>query len=232
MELSDVIRQDGDRLFILDHDCYVIFTGDTTDDEKPFIRIGNWINLPVEIIPLIENIIVTDQLIGNPSYEQFNIDVNYLPTNRYIGSRLVVKRYLDFQKTFGLDLTNVSVVEIEKDIPEISKEKIISDRDSFIGVFYTNGDFQVTHNRRAIFNLKPRQGRYFDDPRILEPIPNRARSGPLRGSGFVVLQNNPLFTETGIQLLSFPRSCYGGLSPARIDPAQCASSSCVVNLNT
>ncbi|MGV7929257.1 MAG: hypothetical protein AB2L13_10180 [Spirochaetota bacterium] len=222
MELSDVIRQDGDRLFILDHDCYVIFTGDTTDDEKPFIRIGNWINLPVEIIPLIENIIVTDQLIGNPSYEQFNIDVNYLPTNRYIGSRLVVKRYLDFQKTFGLDLTNVSVVEIEKDIPEISKEKIISDRDSFIGVFYTNGDFQVTHNRRAIFNLKPRQGRYFDDSRILDTISEIGReSGRYAGCGFVVLQNNPLFYRNRyFSSYHFPRSCYEDFARLEIDPAQ------------
>ncbi|MCU0843908.1 MAG: hypothetical protein MUC76_03165 [Spirochaetes bacterium] len=222
MEISDVIRQDGDRLFILDHDCYVIFTGDTVDDEKPFIRIGNWINLPVEIIPLIENIIVTDHLIGNPSYEQFNIDVNYLPTNRYIGSRPVVKRYLDFQKTFGLDLTNVSVVEIEKDIPQISKEKIISDRDSFIGVFYTNGDFQVTHNRRAIFNLKAPEGRYFDDLRILDTISEIGReSTRYTGCGFVVLQNNPLFYKSRyFTSYHFPRACYEDFARLEIDPAQ------------
>ncbi|HSV95396.1 MAG TPA: hypothetical protein VLM75_00530 [Spirochaetota bacterium] len=222
MELSDVIRQDGDRLFILDHDCYVIFTGDTVDDEKPFIRIGNWANLPVEIIPLIENIIVTDHLIGNPSYEQFNIDVNYLPTNRYIGSRLVVKRYLDFQKTFGLDLTNVSVVEIERDIPQISKEKIISDRDSFIGVFYTNGDFQVTHNRRAIFNLKAPEGRYFDDLRILDTISEIGReSARYTGCGFVVLQNNPLFYKNRyFTPYHFPRACHEDFARLEIDPAQ------------
>ncbi len=222
MELSDVIRQDGDRLFILDHDCYVIFTGDTIDDERPFIRIGNWMNLPVEIIPLIENIIVTDQMIGNPSHEQFNIDVNYLPTNRYIGSRVVVKRYLDFQRTFGLDLTNVSVVEIEKDIPEFSREKIISDRDSFIGVFYTNGDFQVMHNRHAIFNLKAPEGRYFDEPRILDTISEIGReSARYAGCGFVVLQNNPLFYKNRyFSSYHFPRACYEYFARLEIDPAQ------------
>lgn len=222
MELSDVIRQDADRLFILDHDCYVIFTGDTVDDEKPFIRIGNWANLPVDIIPLIENIIVTDRLVGNPSHEQFNIDVNYLPTNRYIGSRMVVKRYLDFQKTFGLDLTNVSVVEIEKDIPEFSKEKIISDRDSFIGVFYTNGDFQITHNRRSLFSLKGGRGGYFDELRILDTISESSReSSRYAGCGFVVLRNNPLFYKNRyFSSYHFPRSCYEDFARLEIDPGQ------------
>jgi len=222
MELKDVIRQDADRLFILDHDCYVIFTGDTVEDEKPFIRIGNWINLPVEIIPLIENIIVTDRLAGNPSHEQFNIDVNYLPTNRYIGSRMMVKRYLDFQKTFGLDLTNVSVVEIEKDIPEISREKIISDRDSFIGVFYTNGDFQVTHNRRSLFSLKGPEGGYFDELRVMDTISESSReSSRYAGSGFIVLSNNPIFYKNRyFTLYHFPRACCGDFARLEIDPGQ------------
>ena len=74
MELNEIIKNDKDRLFVLDNECFIIFTADDLTDEKPFIRIGNWIDLPPESIPLIENIIVTDSITGNPSHEQFNID--------------------------------------------------------------------------------------------------------------------------------------------------------------
>ena len=93
VEIRDIIKSDSDRLFIVDPECYIIFTGETTDDIKPFIRIGNWSDMPVELVPLIENIIITDGLVGNPSHEQFNIDVRHLPHNRYIGSRGTVQRF-------------------------------------------------------------------------------------------------------------------------------------------
>ena len=135
MDIHDIIKTDSDRIFIISPECYIIFTGDTLEDQQPFIRIGNSRNLPVRVIPLVENIIITDILLGNPVNEQFNIDVQYLPSNRYIGSRLVVQKYLDFQKLFNLNLENISIVDVEKDHPEFSRQKNISDRDSFIGVF-------------------------------------------------------------------------------------------------
>ena len=104
MEIKDIIKTDYDRLFIVDPECYIIFTGDSTEDVQPFIRIGNWIDMPVELIPLIENIIITDNIIGNPAHEQFNIDIRYLSTNRYIGSKNIVNKFLDFQKISGLTL--------------------------------------------------------------------------------------------------------------------------------
>ena len=153
MEIRDIIKSDSDRLFIVDPECYIIFTGETTDDIKPFIRIGNWNDMPVELVPLIENIIITDSLIGNPAHEQFNIEVRHLPENRYIGSRGIVQKFLNYQRTFGLDLTNASIVDIEKDLPELSKEKNISHKDQFIGVFYRNGNFKTLLNKNTIFDL-------------------------------------------------------------------------------
>jgi hypothetical protein len=196
MEIKDIIKSDSDRLFIVDPECYIIFTGETTDDIKPFIRIGNWNDMPVELIPLIENIIITDSLIGNPAHEQFNIDVRHLPENRYIGSRAVVRRFLDYQKIFGLDLTNASVVDIEKDLPELSKEKSISHKDQFIGVFYRDGNFKVLLNKNTIFDLnniieKPINWQKFHD---LLSEQNRG-TDRFDGSGLVVIGHNPFFFD-------------------------------------
>ena len=194
MEIQDIIKSDADRLFIVDPECYIIFTGESTNDIQPFIRIGNWIDMPVELIPLIENIIITDSLIGNPSHEQFNIEVRSLATNRYIGSRAIVMKFLDYQKIFGLDLTNASVVDIEKDLPVLSAEKNISNKDRFIGVFYRDGNFKVLLNKNTIFDLntisrKPITNHNFHD--MLSETNNRTRR--YDGSGLVIVGHNPIF---------------------------------------
>jgi len=222
MELKDIIRSDADRLFILDNECYIIFTGDTIEDDKPFIRIGNWIKLPVEIIPLIENIIIPDLIIGNPSHEQFNIDVNYLATNRYIGSEQIVKRYLDFQRSFELDLTNANVVNIERDLPAFSREKIISDRDSFIGIFYTDGNFRVTHNKQSLFNLKELEANNLHDVKIHEILSQANHEGSrYAGCGLVFVQSTPLFYKNRrFSAYHFPRLYYEDFRRLQIDPGQ------------
>ncbi len=222
MEIKDIIKSDSDRLFIVDPECYIIFTGETTDDIKPFIRIGNWNDMPVELIPLIENIIITDSLIGNPAHEQFNIDVRHLPENRYIGSKTVVRKFLDYQKIFGLDLTNASVVDIEKDLPELSKEKNISHKDQFMGVFYRDGNFKVLLNKNTIFDLnriieKPISWQKFHD------LLSEANRGTARydGSGLVVIGHNPFFYDRKhFYPYLFPNDYLGHFSLLGMDPGK------------
>jgi hypothetical protein len=222
MEIKDIIKSDDDRLFIVDPECYIIFTGETTDDIKPFIRIGNWNDMPVELIPLIENIIITDSLIGNPAHEQFNIDVRHLPENRYIGSRIIVNKFLDYQKIFGLDLTNASVVDIEKDLPELSKEKNISHKDQFIGVFYRNGNFKTLLNKNTIFDLnniieKPISWQKFHDL-LSDTYKSNVRYD---GSGLVVIGHNPLFYhKKHLYSYLFPDRYLRDFSLLGIDPGK------------
>jgi hypothetical protein len=198
MTLKDIIRTDSDRLFHVDPECYILFTGDSVHDEQPFIRIGNWIDMPVELIPLIENIIITDGIVGNPGHEQFNIDVRVLSTNRYIGSENIVRRYLDFQKLFGLDLTNATIVNIEKDIPELSKEKNISENSQFIGVFYRDGNFRTVHDGVNIIDLKASGSASLTRDGIHERLIEQARgSEAYSGSGLVIMEHNPLFYHNG-----------------------------------
>ncbi|MBN2159697.1 MAG: hypothetical protein JW807_09900 [Spirochaetes bacterium] len=222
MEIRDIIKSDSDRLFIVDPECYIIFTGETTDDIKPFIRIGNWNDMPVELIPLIENIIITDNLIGNPAHEQFNIDVRNLQENRYIGSRGVVRIFLDFQKIFGLDLTNASIVDIEKDLPDLSKAKNISRKDQFIGVFYRNGNFKVLLDNNTIFDLNkitqlPISWQKFHD-HLAETHRNAERYA---GAGLVVVGHNPMFyNRKSFYTYLFPMNYLKDFSLLGIDPGK------------
>ncbi len=193
MTISDIIKKQNDRVFIIDPECFIIFTGDSIDDNRPFIRIGNWINLPTKLIPQIENIIITDIIVGNPAFEQFNIDVNDLHLNRYIGNSHIVKKFLQFQKIFGLDLKNASIVDAEKDIPDISNVQSISDRDSFIGIFYSDGNFVIIHNDKELFNLKNVLENSLNDTKLNEIIDNSSNTIRYQGFGFLYLNNNPIF---------------------------------------
>lgn len=198
MELEDIIKEETDRLFIIDRECYIIYTGSFLDDEKPFIRIGNHKDLPAEIIPLVETIAIPDKTVGNPAHEQFNIDVNHLPSTRFIGSRPIVTRYLDFQRLFGLNLKNVTIVDVEKDIPILSKEKLTSSRDAFIGIFYTNGNFRIIHEGKTIFDLNDIAKIAHDDIAIQDAISHAHRdTTKFKGSGIIALDNNLLFYKEG-----------------------------------
>jgi len=154
MEIKDLIKSEKDRIFVLDRECFIIFTGDDLTDEKPFIRIGTWTDLPSEIIPLTENIIITDNNIGTPTIEQFNINIRDLETNRYVGSNNIIENYLGFQKNFNLNLQNASIVKIEDSLSQTSKEKSISQKNQYVGLFYKNGNFKTLFDNNTIFDLE------------------------------------------------------------------------------
>lgn len=222
MELNEIIKDNSDRLFIVDTECFIIFTGDSIEDDRPFIRIGTWFDLPVEIIPLIENIIITDNAKGDPSHEQFNIDIRHLTSNRYIGSEISLKRFLDYQRNFGLDLTNVSVVNVDKDVPELPKKRNISDRDHFIGVFYSNGDIKIVHSGLDIFGLQRTDEEYPDISTIHKGISEISKeSERYRNSGFIIFDANPIFYSNGFfTSYQYPGNYYSRFSRMQIDPAK------------
>ncbi len=220
MKISDIIKKDTDRLFVIDRECFIIYTGTSLNDQRPFIRIGNYIDLPAEIIPFIENIVITDLLIGNPAHEQFNIDIKSLPENRYIGSRSIVNKFLNYQKIFGLDLTNARIVDVEKDIPYLSKEKELSDRDSFIGIFYTDGNFRINHKDTSLLALKDELARAIDDGKLLDSISARSRSSSrYAGAGMLVIGNDPFFYQDKyFTAYHFPKKYAADFARLSVDP--------------
>ncbi len=219
MILKEIIENDSDRLFIVDNECYIVFTGDSLEDEKPFIRIGNWLDLFVEIIPLIENIIITDTLSGNPLHEQFNIDIKNLQYNRYIGSQHTLERFLDFQRLCGLDLKNASLINIEKDIPEITGKRLISKKNQFIGVFYRDSNFKVIYNKNDIISLFDAEKTSCSHNNILERISSANRGKKYRGTGISFNRNIPLVYSKGkISSMGYPDNFFSWLVEHEIDP--------------
>lgn len=222
MEIKDIIKTDSDRLFVVDPECYIIYTGDSIDDEKPFIRIGNWSGMPAMLIPLIENIVITDAITGNPFIEQFNIDLTTLPSNRFIGSRHIVQRYLSFQKNFDLDLTNASIVDVEKDIPELSREKNISSRNQYIGVFYRDGNFRTLHNSKPIIDLNELEKETFGYAHIHDLISEQAKkSDRYSGAGIIPLDSGLMFySQKSFVSYLLPQEYFQTFSSLSIDPAR------------
>ncbi len=220
--LKEIIPKEEDRLFIIDRECYIIFTGTTLTDERPFIRLGNFIDLPVEIIPQIENIVITDLLVGNPAFEQFNIDVRTLSQNRYIGSLPVVTRYLDFQTAFGLDLKNAKIVDVEKDVPFIHNKKELKDTESFIGIFYTNGNFKIHHQKKFILDLTRETAAAFDEKKLMDRLIGSTReSGRYDGDGMVIIGQTPFFYKNGnFTPYHFPKHFLEDFSRLSIDPSR------------
>ncbi len=220
--LKEIIPHEEDRLFIIDRECYIIFTGTTLRDERPFIRLGNFIHLPVEIIPQIENIVITELLVGNPAFEQFNIDVRTLSQNRYIGSLPVVTRYLDFQKVFGLDLKNAKIVDVEKDVPFIRNKKELKDSEAFIGIFYTNGNFKIHHQKKFLLDLTRETGAAFDEKRLMDRLIGSTReSGRYDGDGIVIIGQTPFFYKNGsFTPYHFPKHFPEDFSRLSIDPSR------------
>ncbi|GEM_PF-714301 len=206
MELQDIIREDRDRLFIIDRECYLVFTGTTLEDEKPFIRIGTSIDLPVEIIPLIDTVAITEPPVGNPALEQLNIDLTAPLATRYIGSRETVMPYLNLQRLFGLDLESAPVTDVEKDIPTFSG-KTLNNNDSFAGIFYTDGNFRIYRGNTTILDLHDIKKTAIDDITVLDTVSREGNAQHYRGNGLVILDRASLFYRNGHFLsYGFPRS--------------------------
>jgi len=194
MKITDIIKNDNDRLFVVDLECFIIFTGDELSDIRPFIRIGTWSDLPIRLIPLIENIIITDSITGWPSQEQFNIDVRNFNDNRYIGKESALNRFLKYQRNFGLDLTNVTSVNVEKDIPELQEEKNISKSDHFVGIFYSDGNIHIRHKGLKFFDLQKITEKNFNFEKINDILLKQAKENRrYEGGGFILLDKNPMF---------------------------------------
>ncbi len=145
MEIKDIIKNDNDRIFMVDLECFIVFTGEDKTDTRPFIRIGTRRDQSIRLIPLIENIIITDPPMGYPSDEQFNIDLKNLNKNKYIGKESILKNFLTYQRNFGLDLSQAKSINVEKDIPELEKNRISREDQSFTGIFQNEGNIHMGH---------------------------------------------------------------------------------------
>jgi hypothetical protein len=111
------------------------------------------------------------------------------------------------------------VVDAEE-VPEISKMNV-SDRESFIGVFYRDGNFKVMHKGKDIFNLSDAAKDAPGDNRITDRLSNIAKARRYSGTGFALAGDTPLFYRANsFASYLFPHEYFASFHALGINPKQ------------
>jgi len=204
-----------ERVFQLDNECYLIYTGSGPDDLKPFLRIGNKPHLDEELISNIGNIIVTDLYTGNPVYEKYNIDLEKIHQNCYVGDGKAVGYLIDFLKSLGIKTDG------------LKKKVSIRDRENTAYVyFYEDGNIRIYYNKKLLFDLKERETRDLHFLQKVAELIEILRSSPFRvekqvidKQGFILTDNNLfLFSHSKLLSLGIKEDFFEELVFAGVDP--------------
>ncbi len=132
----------GKRVFRIDDECYIIYLGTSSDDIKPFLRIGNSKNLEDKITSNIYNIVITESYTGNPAYEPYNLNISDLHSNRYVGENSTVDKLLKYLENYNINTEN---------IPHFHDVKT-GDHSAML-YMYDNGNLALSYNNKVLFNL-------------------------------------------------------------------------------
>ena len=111
---------------------------------------------------------------------------------------------------------------MEKDIPELPRQRNISDRDQFIGIFYSNGNVKIVHDKNAVFDLNITGQNYVNITGMHEKLSENSLSNDrYKNPGFVILDKNPIFYNMGFfTSYQFPRTYMKDFSLLSINPAK------------
>lgn len=214
-EISSVETESIQRVFHLDRECYIIYTGSGPEDLKPFLRIGNKAHLDEELIANIGNIIVTDWYTGNPVYEQYNIDLEKNHQNCYVGDSIAVNNLINFLKSKGIQTNG------------FQKKVNIKDRENTAYIyFYKDGNIRAYYKKRLLFDLKEREkkdGHFLQKTvelrEILRSNPFRIEKDIIDKQGFILTENNIfLFNHSRLLSCGIKQNFYEELVLSGIDP--------------
>lgn len=192
--MSDSIAPES-RIFRIGRECYIVYLGRERDDIRPFLRIGNTREIPVEVHKVVETTVVTDDHVGNPLLEILNASKYH---GRYLGDTTVVATIRRFFKSFDLPTDDVNDYRKVKD----------GERRDMVW-FYSSGNIHLRYDDQVIFDLdkKEKEDRHF--VRLYEEAKGEFLRNPLRyirqdfnGPGIILAEGNVFWYETG-DLLSF-----------------------------
>ena len=150
--IRDVIKKDEDRLFRVDRGCYIIYTGNTPSDRRPFVRMGNSGWLPSELKSLIGNVIVTNLLPYDPVLELSGFG-NGSSRKRYIGEGNPLNHVLGFLESSKVDSKSIVRVLVEDGtgLDKINGNDLQDGRS--YALFYKDGNIVITYGNSRIFEL-------------------------------------------------------------------------------
>lgn len=154
------------RVFQIDDNCYIIYTGQSTADNGSFLRIGNSAKLTKSMQQHIRFIVVNDASTVNIVLEKSNIQ-GMTPGNiKYICSKQTHIELFAKLNQLGVNTKNFEIRNLSQDI-DISQ---IENKKHFFTIFYDNKNVTIVSNEEVLFNLFECKGnkgpKVNDSPRL------------------------------------------------------------------
>ncbi len=139
------------RVFRVDRDCYIIFTGFSALDEKPFIRIG-YSRYIEKFKEYISNVIIAAGYLSSLKEEIRQIESEEHETN-FIVPESIYNVVLKFLKPTSHHKVNVNVIDKQtlEDTSSVLRE--ISQKYKSYVLLYDNGNFAITFSGKKIFDM-------------------------------------------------------------------------------
>ncbi|MGQ9631918.1 MAG: hypothetical protein ACUVXI_16645 [bacterium] len=225
-KLSDIITRVEDRVFHIDRECYIVFTGNSPFDYKPFVRIGNSRRLPGELIDLIQKIIVTDSLTGDITLERSNMNRS-VQENQYIGSEETIDRVFGYLEGLGVRIRDAQRVTVaDRGVSEkasggvATSVKRVAPRKSF-SLFYDNENIVITYDNLKVFDLLERSRKDLHFLEEADEIVSRLFEGreEHKGKGFLFTDGAHVFRSGGeFALTSLPENYFKSLARLGLNP--------------
>ncbi len=200
------------RIFHIANECYVIYLGVKTDEDRPFLRVGNMEEIDDRILDVISNAVIAARFTGNPLYElklDKNLEVNY------IGDTAVIKRMKTYLNSF--ELPSDGAVDYHN-IKDREQRDVI--------YFYNNGNIKLNYKDEPIFDLYKRSESDQHFVRQCDEIKKSFSRNPLRytkhdfrGNGILLSGDNLLlFSASRFFSASLGSDYFSQLAAAGIDP--------------
>lgn len=140
----------SNRIFPIDDDCYIIYTGQSSADEKSFLRIGNSGKLDKKIQNHIGYIVISDA--EKIDYHKEKNDIKYMEKGkiRYICNKENQELLFSKLEELGVNENDLFHKDLSKDLDNISR---IDNKKHFFTVFYENKNIRIVSDDEVYFEL-------------------------------------------------------------------------------
>ncbi|GIX40625.1 MAG: hypothetical protein KatS3mg129_0358 [Leptospiraceae bacterium] len=149
IKINPLELRGNDRVFQIDRDTILIYTGLHLEDFRPFSRIGAGHDFPVSIIQLVENVLLPERHMWNVGIEEMwlrnSIDSG-ISKLKYVGSKEMLNylnRYFDLESYYsnGKKADKIHLPVEYKVYQPPNQRELNKDKSSI--VYMHTGDFQV-----------------------------------------------------------------------------------------
>ncbi len=159
----------SERVFRVDRDCYIIYTGSSPIDKKPFIRIG-YSRYLEKIKKHISNVIIAAGYLSTLSKEIEEIESETHDTNFIVPESIynVIKKLVKERYTHKININIIDKGYHEVNYSEVLKE--ISQKYKTFVLLYNDGNFGITFSGKKIFDMFSSTSRDMTTQKFLEMI--------------------------------------------------------------